>query len=165
MKAAISCSRPAFTLAPPQKNFRPKRPEALAADNGSTSTRLVELLSPPRQQPRRNPFGPSRDHDRPPALTVPFTRDHPLGTIPPRRAGGRAGFKSGANAHGLRHHAITRVLLQNGGNITESVAFAGNADPRVTMRYFDNIQNAAGQAAARLDDDYPDDNDAGLADG
>jgi integrase len=51
--------------------------------------------------------------------------------------GKKAGLSQGARAHGLRHHAITRLCVKTNGNIPEVQAFARHLDPRTTMEYND----------------------------
>lgn len=63
-----------------------------------------------------------------------------------------AGVK--ARPHGVRHTAITEVLARNNGNIAQAQRFARHADPRVTSRYNDNREAAAGEASALLEADW-----------
>lgn len=61
-----------------------------------------------------------------------------------------AGIAVKVRPHGLRHRAITS-LLETGVPLADVVAFARHRDPKTTLVYWDNIQQAAAKAARRLD--------------
>jgi integrase len=61
-----------------------------------------------------------------------------------------AGIEEKIRAHGLRHHAITS-LLESGATLADTVAFARHSDPKTTMVYWDNQQQAAAKAARVVD--------------
>jgi integrase/recombinase XerC len=70
-----------------------------------------------------------------------------------KRLGKKAGLSQEARAHGLRHHAITRLCVKTNGNIPEVQAFARHLDPRTTMEYNDQRLDVAGKLARLLADD------------
>lgn len=55
--------------------------------------------------------------------------------------------------HGVRHTAISEVLVRSKGNIMAAKEFARHKDPKVTMKYWDKIRDLGGEAAQLLDDD------------
>ncbi len=55
--------------------------------------------------------------------------------------------------HGVRHTAISEVLVRTNGNIMAAKEFARHSDPKVTMRYWDKIKDLGGEAASLLDED------------
>lgn len=65
----------------------------------------------------------------------------------------RAGLPEGCRPHGLRHHAITRVLDRSHGDVRLAQRYARHASPTTTMRYDDNRQDLAGRAAHLVADD------------
>lgn len=62
--------------------------------------------------------------------------------------------KIGANIrpHGLRHGAITELIVRSNGNVAMAQAFAGHANPSTTTRYIDNLNDLAGQGVRMLGD-------------
>lgn len=60
------------------------------------------------------------------------------------------GISGRIRPHGLRHRAITS-LLESGASLTDAVAFARHSDPKTTMIYWDNAQQAGAKAAAVVD--------------
>jgi integrase/recombinase XerC len=70
-----------------------------------------------------------------------------------KRLGKKAGLSQESRAHGLRHHAITRLFVKTNGNIPEVQAFARHLDPRTTMEYNDQRLDVAGKLARLLADD------------
>jgi integrase/recombinase XerC len=70
-----------------------------------------------------------------------------------KRLGKKAGLSQDARAHGLRHHAITRLCVKTNGNLPEVQAFARHLDPRTTMEYNDQRLDVAGKLARLLADD------------
>lgn len=55
--------------------------------------------------------------------------------------------------HGMRHTAISQVLIRSKGNILAAQQFARHRDPKVTLRYWDKIRDLGGEAAKLLDED------------
>ncbi len=55
--------------------------------------------------------------------------------------------------HGVRHTAISEVLVRTNGSIMAAREFARHSDPKVTMRYWDKIKDLGGEAASLLDED------------
>lgn len=55
--------------------------------------------------------------------------------------------------HGIRHTAISEVLLRSNGNLLAAQQFARHKDPKVTVRYWDKIKDLGGEAAKLLDKD------------
>ncbi len=68
------------------------------------------------------------------------------------------GYKLG-RPHGVRHTAISEVLVRSDGNLLAAQQFARHKDPKVTMRYWDKIKDIGGQAARLLDKDRAQDGD------
>lgn len=64
--------------------------------------------------------------------------------------GHRAGLARQVRPHGLRHEAIT-AAIERGASLPDVQVFAGHADPRTTMLYYDRTRNAAGQVAKLID--------------
>ncbi len=62
----------------------------------------------------------------------------------------RAGIAQRVRPHGLRHRNVTS-FLQAGGRLEDAVIFARHRDPKTTMVYRDNLEDAAGKAAAIVD--------------
>lgn len=62
----------------------------------------------------------------------------------------KAGVERRVPAHSLRHRAITS-LLESGASLTDAVAFARHSDPKTTMIYWDNAQQAAKKSAEAVD--------------
>lgn len=52
--------------------------------------------------------------------------------------------------HGLRHGAITELIVRSNGNVAMAQAFAGHANPSTTTRYIDNLNDLAGQGVRLL---------------
>ena len=52
--------------------------------------------------------------------------------------------------HGLRHRSVSS-FLEAGGRLEGAVVFARHRDPKTTMIYRDNLDDAAGKAAAIVD--------------
>lgn len=69
-----------------------------------------------------------------------------------RALGHRAGLTRHVRPHGLRHEAIT-TAIERGAPLPDVQVFAGHADPRTTMLYYDRTRNAAGQVAKLIDGD------------
>lgn len=69
-----------------------------------------------------------------------------------RALGHRAGLTRHVRPHGLRHEAIT-AAIERGAALPDVQVFAGHADPRTTMLYYDRTRNAAGQVAKLIDGD------------
>lgn len=67
-----------------------------------------------------------------------------------RALGHRAGLTRQVRPHGLRHEAIT-AAIEKGASLPDVQVFAGHADPRTTMLYYDRTRNAAGQVAKLID--------------
>ncbi len=67
-----------------------------------------------------------------------------------RALGHRAGLVRHVRPHGLRHEAIT-AAIEKGAQLPDVQVFAGHADPRTTMLYYDRTRNAAGQVAKLID--------------
>ena len=59
------------------------------------------------------------------------------------------GYKLG-RPHGVRHTAISEVLVRSNGNLLAAQQFARHRDPKVTMKYWDKIKDVGGQAARLL---------------
>jgi len=55
--------------------------------------------------------------------------------------------------HGIRHTAISEVLVRTNGNLLAAQQFGRQRDPKVTIRYWDKIQDVGGDAAKLLDKD------------
>ncbi len=55
--------------------------------------------------------------------------------------------------HGVRHTAISEVLVRTNGSILAAQEFARHSDPKVTLRYWDKIKDLGGEAASLLDED------------
>lgn len=66
--------------------------------------------------------------------------------------GHRAGLIKRVRPHGLRHEAIT-AAIDRGAQLPDVQEFAGHADPRTTMGYYDRHRNAAGKVARLIDGD------------
>jgi len=62
------------------------------------------------------------------------------------------GYKLG-HPHGIRHTAISEVLVRTKGSILAARDFARHSDPKITMRYWDKIKDLGGEAASLLDED------------
>lgn len=62
----------------------------------------------------------------------------------------RAGVAEKVRPHGLRHRSVTS-FLQAGGRLKDAVIFARHRDPKTTMIYRDNLDDAAGKAAELVD--------------
>ena len=58
-----------------------------------------------------------------------------------------AGFEKTVRPHGLRHAAITKAAKNWTGSLVGLQRFARHADPRVTVRYVDDVGDAARQCA------------------
>lgn len=69
-----------------------------------------------------------------------------------RALGHRAGLTKQVRPHGLRHEAIT-AAIDHGALLPDVQEFAGHADPRTTMLYYDRQKNAAGKVAKLIDGD------------
>lgn len=52
--------------------------------------------------------------------------------------------------HGIRHAAITKVADKQG--VTAAMAFARHKDPRVTLRYIDNLVDKAAEGASAIEE-------------
>lgn len=61
-----------------------------------------------------------------------------------------AGVARRVNPHSLRHRAISS-LIESGASLTDAVAFARHTDPKTTLIYWDNAQQAAKKAAETVD--------------
>lgn len=55
--------------------------------------------------------------------------------------------------HGIRHTAISEVLVRTNGNLLAAQQFGRHKDPKVTVRYWDKIKDVGGEAAKLLDED------------
>ena len=62
-------------------------------------------------------------------------------------------FTCHVSQHGLRHHAITRALDLNNGDVRKVQRFARHANPETTIRYDDSRRNFAGDITRQLGDD------------
>jgi integrase/recombinase XerC len=69
------------------------------------------------------------------------------------RAGRHAGVEQPVRAHGLRHHAITRILDKTGGDVRSAKAFSRHAKYETLIKYDDNREDVAGLMAKLLADD------------
>lgn len=68
-----------------------------------------------------------------------------------RKLGDRAGIKTGARPHGLRHAGITAALDATNGNIRAVQRFSRHRDPAVLIRYDDSRRDMAGEVARLVD--------------
>lgn len=55
--------------------------------------------------------------------------------------------------HGIRHTAISEVLVRTNGNLLAAQQFGRHRDPKVTVKYWDKIKDMGGEAAKLLDQD------------
>lgn len=62
------------------------------------------------------------------------------------------GYKLG-RPHGIRHTAISEVLVRTNGNLLAAQQFGRHRDPKVTVKYWDKIKDVGGDAAKLLDQD------------
>ena len=67
--------------------------------------------------------------------------------------GRKARLSRAVKPHGLRHEAVSRVLMLTNGNIDAAQKFARHKDPKTTQRYNDSRLDVAGAMARLLGDD------------
>lgn len=65
----------------------------------------------------------------------------------------RAGIERTVSPHQLRHHAITEVLIRNGGNVFKAQRFSRHKDLNTLRYYIDAIEDYAGEMAALISDE------------
>jgi integrase/recombinase XerC len=64
----------------------------------------------------------------------------------------RAGIERSVSPHQLRHHAITEVLLRNGGNVFKAQRFSRHKDLNTLRYYIDAIEDYGGEMAELISD-------------
>jgi integrase/recombinase XerC len=69
-----------------------------------------------------------------------------------KRLARRAGIERAISIHSLRHHAITEVLIRNGGNVFKAQRFSRHGDLNTLRYYIDAIEDHAGEMATLISD-------------